>query len=407
MGVLGRPAFRRLWLAEAISRGGDWFTLLALSVAMAHGSRRAGLAVSGLLLTQLLPTALAGPWSGVLADRFDRRLLLIASDLARVVIVLLMIPAVAAGSLPSLYLLSLAHYAVATVFDPARSALVPRLVAPSELVAAATISGVTWSVMAAIGGVLGGTAVATVGPRGAFLIDAATFLASALLIASIRVPQASDASSTREARPRARFAEGLRFLRANPVIAASLAGKCIMGVALADAFLILYGTKVFVRGEGGAVSVGVLWACFGLGAALGPPLLNLANDGSLPRLRRLIVVGSGLISLGMFLLAAAPSLTMAGLAAVARGAGGASNWTYTTVILQKSVPDALLGRVFALEMALLTLVASASTLAGGLATDLLGVRTALTIVAFVSLAPLATWAAALPWMDRAGVRPNQ
>src|SRR5262245_65960743 len=130
LSVLRNPAFRRLWIAQAVSLVGDWFTLIALAVAVSHDSGGSGFAVGGLLLTQLVPTAVVGPLSGVLADRFDRRRLLVISDLTRVVIVLLLIPAVRAGALTPIYALALLHFTVATVFEPARAALVPGLVGP-------------------------------------------------------------------------------------------------------------------------------------------------------------------------------------------------------------------------------------------------------------------------------------
>ena len=104
LALLGhRPAFARLWIAEVVSLGGDWFTLVALSVAVVRTSDGSGLALGALIVTQLLPMVLLGPWSGVLVDRADRRRLLVASDLARFVIVLLFVPAAESGRLAPLY----------------------------------------------------------------------------------------------------------------------------------------------------------------------------------------------------------------------------------------------------------------------------------------------------------------
>ena len=82
------PNYARLWLADAVSLTGDWFSLIALSVLVSRESGGSGLAVSGLLLSQLLPAVVVGPLVGVLVDRLDRRVIMIASDLARVVITL-------------------------------------------------------------------------------------------------------------------------------------------------------------------------------------------------------------------------------------------------------------------------------------------------------------------------------
>src|SRR5258706_12210564 len=179
------PAYRLLWLAQAVSLAGDWFTLIALAVLVARRPQGSGLAVSGLVLVQLLPGVVIGPWSGVLAHRFDRRRLLVASDLARSVIVLLLIPAAGTGRLSVLYALAFLHFAVSTVFEPTRSALMPRLVEPRDLVTASTIGTVTWPAMTAVAGIGGGTALSLVGVAWAVAPGAPTFLSSAAFLAAV------------------------------------------------------------------------------------------------------------------------------------------------------------------------------------------------------------------------------
>ncbi len=398
--VLRNPAYRRLWLAQCVSLLGDWLTLIALAVVISGRSRGSGLVVSGLLLVQLVPTATVGPLSGVLADRFDRRRLLVLADVLRSGIVLLLIPALASGRLWPIFALATVHFSVATVFEPARAALVPRIVAPEELVAATTVATVTWSVMTAVGGVAGSALLAVVGVSGAFLLDALSFVASALLIASIDLPAAAAAPPRDEAHGPG-FREGFLYLSAHRTTAAVLLVKVIIGVALSDTFIVLYATRVFPVGRGGSLSLGWLWACFGVGALLGPTLLNLANDGSVSRMRRLILVGSAGIIVGMLLLGVAPSLALAGLAVVLRGIGGATNWTYSTVIFQKVVPDQLLGRLIAIDQAVLTLTASLFALLWGGPIDVVGLRATVLAVALASLLPLLAWTLALPWMERA------
>jgi MFS family permease len=377
-----------------VSLIGDWFTLIALGVTVSRASHGSGLAISGLLLTQLLPTALVGPFTGVLADRFDRRRLLVWSDLTRAAIVLLLIAAVQNEALALIYLLALLHFTVATVFEPARSALVPGLVAPAELVSATTLGSVTWSVMTAVGGMLGGGILAAVGAKAAFAIDALSFACSAALIGTIGPVTGADSSSVE-----ARFRDGLGYVRANPVTGAVLFVKAMAGIGLVDTFLVFYATREFPRGEGGALSLGLLWACFGVGAILGPALLNLANDGSVRRMRRLIVAGSTLVASGLGLLALAPTLTATCVAIVVRGMGGSTNWTYSTVILQKVVPDGLRGRLFAMDLALLTLAATFGSVAWGIAIDRVGVRPTLYGVAAACGLAAVAWAASLRWME--------
>lgn len=396
-----RP-YRLLWLAQTVSLFGDWFTLIALAVLVARGSNGSGLAVSGLLLTQLLPGVVIGPWSGVLADRFDRRRLLVASDLVRAVLVLLLIPAATSGRLAWIYPLAFLHFTVSTVFEPTRSALVPRLVEPRALVTASTIGSVTWSVMAAAGGVVGGTVLGLVGIPGALAVDALTFLASAALLAAI--PAAGARARPEDADPGTHgtgFRDGLAWLAANRTTGAVLLAKGLNGIAVAEGFLVIYGTRLFPLGMDGARSVGLLWACFGLGAILGPLLLNGMNDGSVPRMRHLIAAAASLLPVSLFALGAAPTLLLAGLAILLRGMGGSATWTYSTIILQKSVPDRLRGRLFALDFANAYLLAMVFSLLWGAMVDHAGVRKAVLAAASVSLLSTAIWVTGLVRMERA------
>ncbi len=393
------PGFARLWAAEVVSLLGDWFTIIALAVLVSRSTGGSGLAIGGLLLTQLLPAVVFAPWAGVVVDRFDRRRLLIGSDVIRAIVVLAFIPAAAAGHTQWLYVLAFSHFTVASVFEPGRAALMPALLAPGDLVAGSTLSTVTWSVMAALGGLAGGTLLTVLGLRAAFLLDSLTFVASAALIASI--PRASVArAATERGAEGVRFLPAVRYLIAHPVTGATLLVKGMNGLAVADTFIVIYGTRLFARGEGGALSVGLLYACFGLGALLAPTLLNLANDGTPSRMRRFIALGAALLAAGLLMLSRAPSLPVACLATSLRGMGGSINWTFSTIILQKVVPDSMLGRIFALDFASAQLAAVSCALLWGLLMDAAGVRPVVLLAACLALLPCAAWALCLERMDR-------
>lgn len=392
------PGFARLWLALAVSIAGDWFTVIALAVLVSRASGGSGLALAGLIVMQLLPSVVVGPLAGVLADRYERRAVLVAADLARAALVLLFIPAAATGDLWPLLVLAFAHFSLATVFEPTRSAIMPSVVGPADLLAASTLTAVTWSVMTAVGGAAGGAILSAVGLQAAFVIDALTFVGSAALILTIPRPAAASAAA-RDAGP-VRFLDAVRCARARPATLAVLLVKGINGVALIDVFIMVYATRVFVRGEDGAVSVGLLYAAFGVGAVLGPALFNRANDGRVSTMRTLIAAGSAHISAGLLAFAAAPSLALAAAAVVVRGMGGSMNWTYSTVILQKTVPDRLLGRLFAVDLGVAQSTAAAFSVVWGLAIDGIGVRPVVWTAGVVSLLPLAAWTLALRWMRR-------
>jgi NRE family putative nickel resistance protein-like MFS transporter len=396
------PSFARLWLAEVISLGGDWFTLIALAILISRATSGSGLAVSSLLVTQLLPAAALGPFSGVLVDRFDRRRLLILSDVARVAIVLLFIPAAGSGHLGFVYVLAFLHFSVATVFEPGRSALLPSLVKETDLVRASTLSSVTWSVMAALGGLAGGAVLSAIGVRAAFAVDALSFLVSATLIASIPGAEASPAEA--QGKVGVRAADGFRFIRDFPVPGAAAFVKAINGVAPVDTFMVLYASRLFAGADNGARSLGLLYAAFGVGAILGPLLFNRINDGAPRTMRRFVSGGSALLTCGLLVLSGAPSLALAALAILLRGMGGSINWTFSTILLQKTVPDALRGRLFAIELAASHTAFIAFSLTWGYAVDHLGLRPVVLLAAAFSMLPGLAWTASLRWMDRREAR---
>jgi hypothetical protein len=179
--------------------------------------------------------------------------------------------------------------------------------------------------------------------------------------------------------------------------------KSGLSLGSVDAVLIIYGTVLFVLGENGTISMSILWSAFGVGAILGPILTNRINTGSVRVMRRLVIVGYIWVTLGWFLFGSAPTLLIAALALVVRAMGGSVNWTYSSVIIQKSVPDEFLGRMFALDMAGFHLAMSLSIFATGKVIDLIGdgnVRQVVTGLGFISVIPLLLWSLAVWWLER-------
>jgi hypothetical protein len=133
--------------------------------------------------------------------------------------------------------------------------------------------------------------------------------------------------------------------------------------------LTLFGRQVFPVGADGALSIGMLYAARGLGAAIGPILAQRLGGSSQPFLRRMLGPAVLLTGLGYVLASQAPSLELAALAVLLAHMGGSTQWVFSTVLLQMSVPNRLLGRVFAVELAALTLTTAASSYVTGLASD--------------------------------------
>ena len=396
--------FAKLWAAQLVSLLGDWFSTIVISaliVSYTKGSGYEGVAVSAFLIARLVPPLLMRPLAGVLADRFDRKRLLIASDILRALAVLgLLFATQSPEYLPLIYVFVVIQFLVSSIFEPARNAIMPSILYRHQLVIGNTLSSVTWSAMLAIGAITGGLVAEILGTQAALLIDAMTFVVSALLVVTIVIPdkpRSEIGQPARKATERAQrtFGDGIRYLIRQPEAAAALFVKMGLSIPSVDTLLIIYGTQVFVLGENGVVSMAILWAAFGCGAVIGPFITNRFSDDSVRVLRRLIIIGFVVNVLGWLFWGLSPSLEVLVLAVIVRAMGGSVNWTYSSVVIQQVVPDEYLGRVFSLDFAGFELAHSIGIIIVGLLIDAAGSGSIQAIVfgsAAASLIPLMIWA---------------
>jgi MFS family permease len=399
------PNFTRLWIAQAISLLGDWFDTIALSTLVSKYSDESGLAISLFLLCRFLPPLVVGPLAGVLLDRFNRKRFLILSDVARVFIVLGFLLADSPGKLWLIYLFTILQFAISAFFEPGRSALLPSILQQDMLVQANMLGSVTWSVMSAVGGALGGLVAGVFGTATALIIDSFTFAVSAVLISQVKprelISQGGPATPSTVAL-RTDFMDSLRYVRQHPAIATTLLVKAGSTVGSMDTLMIIYATSLFVIGDKGAGSLGILWAAFGVGAILGPVVFEQFNDGSIPTMRRFILFGFGFITVGWVIFAGAPALAVVALAMVVKAMGG-TNWTYSTVILQRLTADRYLGRVFSLDLMGFQVSLVISIIVTGFLVDVIGpahVRSIVLGTALISLMPLVLWSRAVQWFEQ-------
>jgi MFS family permease len=399
------PDYTRMWLAQAVSLLGDWFSTIALSALVVQYSSGSGIAVSGLLLARFLPPLLIGPFAGVLVDRFNRKRLMIASDLIRALVVLMFFLVRDPDHLWLIYALTVIQFVCGAVFEPARSALLPSLVTPEYLVKANILGSITWSVMLAAGAAIGGLVAAAFGATTALLVDAMTFLVSALLIVSIRYSEKHDSTRQQptEGDSQLGFRDGLRYIAQHPATAAVLLVKLGGSIGSVDTLMVIYATRLFVVGDEGTGSLGILYSAFGIGAVIGPIVLNRFNNGTVPTMRRLISIGYVWITLGWLLLGGAPTLLAATVAVLVKAMGSSIYWTYSSVILQKTVPNNYLGRVFAIDLAGFQLSTVVSVLVTGWLVEHMATANVPGIAigtGLVSLIPLVLWTLAVPWIAR-------
>lgn len=366
--------FRNLWLARVVSNLGDWFNLLASAALIAHLSG-AGTAISFLFLARFLPLFLMSPFAGLLADRYERRTLLIWTDILRSGIVLGFLLVDRPERIWLLYLLTVLQFMVSAVFTPAEQSYLPAVVDREDLVTANALDSFTWSTMLAIGALLGGVATALLGVQAAFLLDALTFLVSAWLLTRITVRSLAQASAT-EGNSAVRRAfleivEGMRYLAAQPVLLTfaliKAAGALVWGSV--NVLEIPLAETVFPLGGSGTLSLGLIYAAVGVGTGFGPILLRARLGDSWGGLLKAVSIGFFAMTLGTLGVAVAPSLGWLLGATALRGIGTGALWVFSAVLLQLLIPDRLRGRVFAFEFAALTLTQSISTLWAGYAYD--------------------------------------
>ncbi|MCA0453571.1 MAG: MFS transporter [Chloroflexi bacterium] len=399
------PGFARLWYAQVISLFGDWFNIIALSGLVTQYTDKSGLAVSGLLLARVLPPFIVSPFAGVLIDRFDRKRLLIISDVMRTLIGLSLFFATSPERLWIIYAATIVQFMFSALFEPARSALMPGLLPPKDLLKANVLSNVTWSVMLAVGAMIGGVITAVFGITVALIVDCASFALSAFLLTTIRVPvQSIEVNNPDLPRKASKgFTDGLAYARQRPNILIVLLVKAGLSVGSVDTLIIAYGTSLFVIGENGTGSMGILYTFFGLGALLGPALLNRFNNGQVVTMRRLMILSFAWVTVGWILLGAAPTIWLASIALLIRAMGGSATWTYSSTIIQMSTDNAYLGRMFSLDWAAFYLVITISTLLTGQVLETQGNEAAHSValvIGVLSIIPLIAWAVAVRWVEK-------
>ena len=362
-----RP-FRRLWYGQVVSQLGDWFDSIAL-YALLLRLTGSGQAVGALLVAQFLPSTIVGLWSGVVVDRLPRRLVMIIADLGRALLVLLYLLVRDADHVWIIYVVMVLKVTLTSFFEPARSAIVPSVTTREELVSANGIGGATWSAMLAIGAGLGGLVAGTLGTDAAFVIDSASFLLSAVFIWRVSLRE-----EHMDGRPRPsqlhELREGFAFMLGRRDVAIYTLTKALWsmggGVLL---LLTLFGRGVFPLGVDGALSIGLLYAARGVGAGIGPLLAQRWGGESARFLRRAIGPSFLFTAAGYVLFSRSPWLWLAMCAVMLAHIGGSIQWVFSTTLLQMSVPNQLLGRVFAAELALMTLTSSISNYTVGVAAD--------------------------------------
>jgi MFS family permease len=363
--LLAQPAYRRLWLARTISQVGDvaQFTTLALLLIALTGS---GLGVSGAVLAEIAPVLLLAPLAGSIVDRLPRVKVMVAADLVRVALAATL--ALWHDSAALAYAVAFGLSAGQVFFSPAAQSLLPSVVEEDELVAAN--SGIwTAAVTAQIAvAPVAALLAVNVGFGPAFAVNAVSFALSAAVLRGLGEPERTRPVSVTSSFAHAR--EALAALGQIPLLKALAAGQFLaaLSAGATSALLVVLAQERL----GGPEGFGLLIACIGIGAALGPLLVlrRITN----PR-RPLFVFGPyavrGIVDL---VLAAVTALPLAAAALVVYGLSTSTGAVTFSSLVQSRVPEDLRGRAFAGFDVLWQTGRMISLLGGGLLADAVGIQ---------------------------------
>jgi len=375
--VLAVPAFRRLWLAQLCAALGEALAQVALPLLAYAVTGSAGL-LSLVFVVGLLPRVLLAPVAGVLADRVDRRRLMIGADLGRAGLVALLPFADRAWQIGLVAALVAVGNAIAR---PAELAAVPMVVAPDQLVRALSVSQVAGSVVRVAGPALGAGVVGFAGPGPAFGIQALCFLASAAFLARLVLPPVArdpDRAGSVLGAVRREIGDGARVVRRNPIVRGVFAVETLWQTVVACfvvATLVLL-DETMALGERADAAYALLTATFGAGTTVGALVAGRVER----RIGRPRLMAIGYLA-PLMLVPAGLTPPLAVLFGCWFALGFTDAWAVIAMqaYLAEAVPDAFRGRVYAAFGAAIALGAAVAFAAVGWATPRLGPPTTLAL----------------------------
>jgi MFS family permease len=416
--LLGRNAnYRYTWIGQVVSEIGDHFNNIAV-FSLVLGATKSGLVVSGVMLSRAVPAMLVGPLAGVVLDRMDRKRVMIASDLIRAVVALCFILTVSRTDTWLVYLLSALLMLASPFFTAGRASILPAIATRDELHTANSLTQTTQWMTLTIGTLLGGVSVAQFGYKLAFAGNALSFLISALCISRLFLPgrgfraERRALTETDVVRPWHEYVEGLRYIRAHPLIF----GIALIGVGwatgggAAQILFSVFGELVFNRGPQG---LGFIWSAAGIGLLCGAAVAyQLGRRIGFEAYKRTIVIcyvvhGGAYIAFSQ-MRSFGWALVFIGLSRAAVGVSSILNMSQ----LLRHVSDSFRGRVFSTNETMQWSVMMISMALAGIASQTWNPRTIGTIAGALSSTTAIFWGWAhatgrLPEPPREGVEPEE
>lgn len=382
--ISGNKDYRRLWLAQIISNFGDWFGILAVYtiIQIYSGSE---LLLGLIIVVKMLSLAFSSPIAGFLTDRFNRRHLMIISDIVRGLLVLGFILIKSGDLLWLAYLITALQMVFSAIFEPAKTSSIPNVTTPSELVVANILSAASWSIIFTTGMAIGGFATAYLGTDLVFLINSLTYAFSAFFIYRAIIPQKemSNREKYNNRNPMTGIIEGFRFIGSNPHIMRPVFAKATFSMSLGALIymLIIISEEVLLMGS---IGLGILYSARGIGTGLGPVVgrrLFRKESDWIRAIGFFMIIAGGMYTIASFMESV---IFMSIFILIAHMASG-SNWVFSTVLLQRRSPDHFRGRVFSTEWLLFTLTQSISVTIAALILEFNLLTLTYTMVLFSSI----------------------
>ncbi len=402
--------YRYTWIGQVVSEAGDNFNNVAVfSLALANTG--SGLVVAAILLSRAISMLPAGPIAGVLLDRMDRRRIMILSDLVRAAVALAFIFAIPRGHTGLLCILSGLLMFASPFFTSGRAAILPTIATREELHTANSLTQLTQWTALAVGSFFGGVAVLG-GYHLAFAFNAFSFLFSAGCIWQLRVAGGflpKRAASAPEAltedrivRPWHEYVEGLRYLRATPLIfgIGLVSVGWATGGGAAQILLSLFGDVVFRRGS---IGIGAVWGSAGVGLIVGAIIAHrLFPRLSYPAYKVTISICYVVHGIFFLLFALSPSFAAAIFCVgMSRAAVGVSSVCNSSQLLRHVAPE-FRGRVFSTVESWTWIMMMVSMSVAGWASDHTSPRVIGVVAALFSMSTAFWWG----WANFAGKLPE-
>ena len=368
---------RRVFMAQVISYLGDWFSFVAI-IGLVEDLTGSKFLVSLVVVAFSLPSFLASPIAGSMADRFDRRRILVFVSVIQVVAAFGLL-FVGKDTVWLAFLAQSTISALAAVISPATEASIPNIARDNdELAIANSLLGSTWGVMLAVGAAIGGVFASVFGRDAAFIANGVSFALAAILFSRIKTPMQKDRDveiQRQRIRPIADMREAINHSRKDPVLMALIFSKTTFAIgAGVVSQLAVLASDVF---NGGDAARGLLIGVRGVGTGLGPLIAMRYTRGQLGKV--LLICGFASLAFSGFYLVGAwmPTLWLTAIFVMLAHLGGGAQWTLSSYGLQLRSPDHIRGRILAGDFALVTLMLSLTSALAGLVSEIYGVRQAI------------------------------